>query len=241
MKRLNLTLCSLLIVIVAGVVAIDAQTPRVSAAIKQIPLNGATTTDFVPHGWELNNEATEDLDGDNIMDAAITLTLPTAEVEKLKEAGGDDYESAPSIIVVLFGKPNGGYRRFAVNGRLYPDNSDERSYLTSRISKGVLIVETNWGDGWASDITYRFRYDRVKGKLMLIGFDSERYDRTSIYDGQKSSENYVTGLRIDYAKSVSKKSSSYSETRRGKVKRAPVSFEDTHLVADPDHDGYKPF
>jgi len=232
MKRLNLIANAILIIVVASIAA-GAQTPRVAAAIKRIPLDGNKTTDFVPHGWELNNEATEDLDGDNIVDAAITLTLPIEVAEKLREANnGGVYESAPSIVVVLFGKPNGGYRRFAVNGRLYPDNSDYRSYLDSTITKGVLIVGTNWGDGIASDIKYRFRYDRDKGKLMLIGFDSERYDRASIYNGQKSSENYLTGFRIDYAKSLNKKTSSYSETQRSKIKRAAVSFEDAHLVAD---------
>src|SRR5689334_8170167 len=163
MKRLNLTLSAFLVIVIAVGAAI-AQTPRVSEAIKQIPLNGNKTTDFVPRGWELYNEATGDLDGDNILDAAITLTLPIDEAEKLKDAPGDNYESAPSIVVVLFGKSSGGYRRFAVNGRLYPDNSDYRSYLDNSITKGVLAVGTNWGDGWASDIKYRFRYDRTKGK-----------------------------------------------------------------------------
>jgi len=232
MKKLDLTLSTLLIIVVACIAA-GAQTPRVAAAIKRIPLNGKMTADFVPRGWVLDNEATQDdLDGDNILDAAITLTLPIEEAEKLKEAPGDNYEAAPSIVVVLFGKPDGGYRRFAVNGRLYPHYSDYRSYLSNTITKGVLIVETNWGDGYASNITYRFRYDRAKGKLMLIGFDSERYDRTSNYDGHKSSENYVTGMRVDYAKSVNRKTSSYSEVERTKIKHTPVSFEDAHLVAD---------
>ena len=221
--------------------AVIGQTPRVAAAIRKIPLNGKTAADFLPPGWEIYNEATEDLDGDNVIDSVITLTLPLAEAEKLKEASGDNYQAPPSIVVVLFGKPGGGYRRFAVNGRLYPDSADERSYLSNSISKGVLSINTNWGDGWASDITYRFRYDRSLGKLMLIGFDNERYDRTTTTAGHKSSENYLTGWRIDYAKSLRRESSSYSETRRTKINHGPVSFEDAHFVDDPDNDSFRPF
>jgi len=105
----------------------------------------------------------------------------------------------------------------------------------------VLVINTNWGDGWANDITYRFRYDSLAGRMMLIGFDSERYDRTSIYEGHRSSENYSTGLRIDYAKSLHRKSSTYAETRRSKIDRSRVGFENVHLVEDPDNDQYKPY
>src|SRR5205823_14089977 len=96
------------------------QTKRVAEAIKKIPLEGRTSKDFAPKGWEVYNEASGDLNGDNLPDAALTLTLPIEEAEKLKEAGGDEYESAPSIIVILFRKPDGGFKRYAVNGRLYP-------------------------------------------------------------------------------------------------------------------------
>jgi len=207
-----------------------AQTPRVASAIKRIPSEGRTVQGFVPKGWEIRDQASEDLDGDNVMDAVLTLALPIDEEGKPGETNGSDDEASPNIVVVLFGRPGGGFRLFAVNGRLNPAESDDRSFLSPRIEKGVLILNDNWGDGWANDITYRFRYDAATRKLMLIGFDSERYDRTSIYEGQRSSENYLTGIRVDYVKSLNRRTSSYSETRRAKIDRARITFEQAHLV-----------
>ena len=221
--------------------SVSGQTPRVAAAIKLVPQKGKVTTDFVPDGWEIFNEADGDLNGDGLADAVITFTLHLDDAVKLRDAAGDNYESAPSIVAVLFAVRSGGYSLYGVNGRLYPSDSDFRSYLDNKIEKGVLVINTNWGDGWANDITYRFRYDSLAGRMMLIGFDSERYDRTSIYEGHRSSENYSTGLRIDYAKSLHRKSSTYAETRRSKIDRSRVGFENVHLVEDPDNDQYKPY
>jgi hypothetical protein len=134
-------------------------------------------------------------------------------------------ESPPYIVVVLFAGPAGGYRRFAANGKLYPQScEDARPDLT--IKNGVLVANHNWRDGWAMDTTFRFRFDPSANKLLLIGFDLEHYSRTSIYEGSKTSENYLTGQRIFYAKSYRRQSSAYSEVKREKFDAPKVAFED---------------
>ncbi len=229
------------LIIVCGI-TVEAQTKRVAKAIEKIPSEGRTAQDFVPKGWEIYTDSSGDLNGDNLSDAALTLTLPFEEAEKLRDGTDGDYESAPSIVVVLFAKKGGGFRRFAVNGRLYPSDSDTRSYLTPKIAKGVLIVNNNWGDGWAVDTTFRFRYDAAADKLMLIGFDLENYSRMSIYEGEKTSENYLSGVRIDYDKSAKRKASDYSETQRSQIKREKISFEKAWLnEGEGDHFQLRPF
>ncbi|HYJ92848.1 MAG TPA: hypothetical protein VEV84_16170 [Pyrinomonadaceae bacterium] len=240
MNKISLFLVSLSVLIAAAIFT-EGQTPRVVAAIKRIPTKGNSTKDFAPNGWEIYSEAKGDLNGDGLDDVALTLTLPLNVAEKLRDVTGDNYEAAPSIIVILFAVRGGGYTLYGINGRLYPADSDYRSYLDNKIEKGVLVINTNWGDGWANDITYRFRYDKLAGRMMLIGFDHEHYDRASIYEGHKSSENYLTGLRIDYAKSLNRKSSAYSETLRTKLKNAAVPFEEARLTEDPDNDDYRPY
>ena len=142
MKRILLT--TFLLVLISQI--IDGQTKRVAAAVKQIPQRGQLTKDFVPKGWEVYGESKGDLNGDGISDAALTLTLPLEEAEKLREpSDADDYESAPSIVVVLFGIREGGFSLYGVNGRLYPSDSDFRSYLDNKIEKGVLVINTDWG------------------------------------------------------------------------------------------------
>jgi hypothetical protein len=216
-----------------------AQSPQVAAAIEKIPSSARTTKDFAPRGLEINNEATGDLNGDNISDAALTLTVPLDELEG--QPGRREYDSTLCIVVVAFGKAGGGYRLFAVNGRLFPPDADDRSYLSNSIEKGVLIINTNWGDGMANDITYRFRFDKNTGKMLLIGFDQERYDRTR-NDGSdnRSSENYVTGLRIDYAR-VKEGYSSPREVGRKKISRRVVTFEDAHITQNEDEFEYRPY
>lgn len=229
MKRVALSLLAVSLFLGCAVL-VGAQTERVKKAIEQIPLEGRTTQDFVPKGWNVWSEAKGDLNGDGLEDAALTLSLSSEDIEKMKAKGGDDFEWPPYIVVVLFAKREGGYKRFAVNGRLYPSVTGDGP-LDLKIVKGVLITNQNYRDGWAVDATFRFRYDAALRKLMLIGFDLENYSRTSIYEGRKASENYLTGDRIDYAKSNGprKQSSAYTVTKRSRIARVRKTFEEARF------------
>lgn len=214
---------------------------RPEAVLRTLAAEGATKQSFVPAGWEIVSEAEGDLNGDRLADAALTFGL-NEDARGMLDNSEESCESPPYVVVVLFARPGGGYRRFAANGKLYPPLcEDARPDLSIR--QGVLVANHNWRDGWALDTTFRFRYDPSEGKLMLIGFDVEHYPRANIYEGSKTSENYLTGLRIEYAKSYRRKSSSFSEVARQRMKPTKVAFEDALMnEGDPgEGDEISPF
>ena len=222
MKRITTIFLSVLVLFL---VSAQAQTyTKPEKAIETMPLEGGKIENFVPKGWEIYSEAKGDLNGDGLADAAISIGL-TEDMKEMLDTSDDNYESPPYIMVVLFGTEDGKYRRFAANGRLYPKYGNAAPTL--EIKKDVLISNQNFRDGWALDVTLRFRYDPTSEKMLLIGSDVEHYNRADIYAGSKASENYLTGMRIEYAKSAgSRKSSAYSETKKTQIERSKTAFED---------------
>ena len=86
----NLFWCGVIALILAAVFSAAGQSPQVAAAIEKIPSSARTTKDFAPRGLVIDNEATGDLNGDNISDAALTLTAPLEELEGQNEIEGID-------------------------------------------------------------------------------------------------------------------------------------------------------
>lgn len=232
MKKIFLPLCLLGTFLSVAAEAQISLKPDV--AIRTIQVEGKTKESFVPQGWEIVSEAEGDLNGDKMSDAAITLGL-NEDTKEMLDNSESSCQSPPYIVVVLFAKA-GGYKRFAANGKLYPPSCEDALPNLS-IKNGVLTVNHNWRDGWALDTTFRFRFDATENRMMLIGYDFENYSRSNIYEGSKRSENYLTGVRIIYAKSLKRKSSAYSEIKREKIKAAKVSFEDSFMNEGNESDG----
>jgi hypothetical protein len=218
-----------------GVASAEPPVARiVSQAVSSLPAAGADVAAFVPKGWTKVQEVSGDLNGDGHADRALVLGLsPRDNGTPGSILSGDCYET-PSIIVVLHAAGN-GFRKAAVNDRLYPRDC-EISQPSLSISKGVLIANHNWRDGWAVDTTFRFRAG-PDGRLRLIGYDFENYSRMSIIQGRKTSENYLTGERIRSAKS---ESSAYRIVKRERIGKAQLPFEEAALVEDGEGD-FHPF
>lgn len=229
MKRVAL---SLLAVSLCCIVSAKAQTERVKKAIEQIPVEGRAPKDFVPKGWMVYSEAEGDLNGDGLADHALTFSLNTEDKEKLNPENSDSFEAPPYIVAILFAKKNGGFKRFAVNGQLYPMADD--GPLDLKIAGGALTTNQNYHDVDATDVTFRFRYDASSNKMMLIGFELEHYSRLNNKEGYKTSENYLTGERIEMEKAFDrrKKDYAYNVSKRSRIKQVKVSFEEARLKQD---------
>lgn len=61
------------------------------------------------------------------------------------------------------------------------------------VSKGVLIVRDVTGGTTAISATYRYRGERTKPRMKLIGLDATLYSRTYAHGGAEMSWNLLTG------------------------------------------------
>ena len=61
------------------------------------------------------------------------------------------------------------------------------------VSKGVLIVKDLTGGTTAISATYRYRGERTKRRMKLIGLDATLYSRTYAHGGAEMSWNLLTG------------------------------------------------
>jgi hypothetical protein len=196
----------------------------VKEAIETMPPVGKTAKDFVPAGWDIYSEAVGDLNGDGIADHAMDVST-----ERLGDV-------IPHVEIILFGDASGGLRRFAVSGD-FDDGSGFDTRPRMEITKGVLLLKQNYGNGSATDVRFRFRYDSAVGKLVLIGFDVNSYSRPGMYDGKRVSENYLTGIRtetVDHVDARKNARSVYqnSTAKTTKIARLKISFEEARLGWD---------
>ena len=194
-----------------------ADDKAMSEALKKLPGKARKAEDFVPPGWEIYSQAEGDLNGDGLTDYALDIWP--------KEAQEGWYYDA---VIVLFAERGGGLRRFAMNEALTGNGFGAKPRLT--VEKGVLVANTNYGNGEATDVTFRFRYDPAAGKLMLIGFRIENYSRPGLHDAHITSENYLTGVRIETVMrmdTVDKPGRTTSKRSRFKPKK--VAFEEAGL------------
>ncbi|HNV83970.1 MAG TPA: hypothetical protein PLF92_06370 [Arenimonas sp.] len=62
--------------------------------------------------------------------------------------------------------------------------------------KGVLVLEDLTGGTTAINALYRYRFDKTKKRMQLIGDDVMQYSRTNAHDSFKVSTNRLTGKSV---------------------------------------------
>lgn len=68
--------------------------------------------------------------------------------------------------------------------------------------KGVLIVEDLTGGTTAINALYRYRFDKTKKRMQLIGDDVMQYSRTNQHDSIKVSTNRLSGKSISQVRKL---------------------------------------
>src|SRR5262245_23679317 len=246
MTRLYWSLLALILLFGNGTVA-KAQTESVKSAIARMPLTGHRMQDFVPEGWVLGQYHKGDLNGDGLVDMALIVARSWDDVEKNKSYYGDKAEAQPRILVILFATKGGGYKRFAVNGRLYPtiyrlepsgrDVWGNLYYAVDFTTVEVLIVKgevqlrVRYSPGQYVDAMFYFRYNAATKNMRLDRFDLKTEAVSDKGEGHKSSEDYVTGERLEYDKKSgrSKRAPSYELVARKSIERVTISFTEARF------------
>jgi hypothetical protein len=150
---------------------------------------------FVPDGWEPIQTAVGDLNGDGIRDLAVV-------VERSDEAKGDALDQPGSRgILVLFGKPKGGYRFQAFAPGVLPcanclGNAERKpgtpAFLLTIKNRELTIGWVRSAPDAVDHVKLVVAYDAKRNQLGLLTDETVAADRVT---GKVSSRqrNYATG------------------------------------------------
>ena len=180
----------------------DPDIPK--AFIPRLPTAGRRAEDFAPRGWQVQVQASGDLNGDGRPDLAFVLHEADPKLVLHSDGfGTDNLDTNPRVLGIAFAQPDGSYRLAAQNATLIPrwtesnmdDYFGEDGSLT--IARGAFSVGlhyfANMG-GWdAGSTTLTFRWQN--GQFELIGYENDNLKRNS-GEETKTSINYSTGVKL---------------------------------------------
>lgn len=193
-----------------------------------VPMRGTRAQDFVPAGWKIASQVQGDLNGDGRADRVLHLVPRDAEYDP----GGVGIAPEAGALVIVLAGSGGGLRRAGVStGLLQPLVPQWGLHLAIR--RGVLVVNQNYGMTDVVDATHRFRLDVGSGRFILIGRDLFDYHRPQgMYDTVKTSENYLTGVRLVTTGHWAGERY-WESTERQAIPRTRTTFEDA-AESEPD-------
>ena len=191
-----------LFILVAAVGALSAQDFELPpVTLPNVPSRAATPGAFLPNGWGVEQQAAGDLNGDGVEDAALIMrALDPANLVEHDGFGMSPYDTNPLMLVVGFGRPEGGYDLALADHGLIPrpDNPVMADVVGEappmEIARGALKVSLHaWASAgsWSmSNTAYTLRWR--DGAFRLIGFDDLNIHRGT---GElvERSINYLTG------------------------------------------------
>ncbi len=163
----------------------------------KVPATAAKLSGFVPAGWKIEEDVAGDLDQDGVADHVLKLIEDKPAADKDGASNSRD-----RAMVIVFTAKDGKFRKAAVTDKVLQCTGCGGAFYgvgeapaNVSISKGVIIVEQDYGSRWVTDMTFRFRYDAQPEMFILIGFDFSSRDRA---EGSVAAEstNYLTGTRI---------------------------------------------
>jgi hypothetical protein len=163
----------------------------------KVPATASKLGGFVPAGWKIEEDVAGDLDQDGVADHVLKLIEDKPGTDK----DGTAIDRSRAMVIVLTGK-DGVLHKAAVSDKLLQCTGCGGAFYgvseapaNVSISKGVIVVEQDYGSRWVTEMTFRFRYDARSSMFALIGFDFASRDRAE-GGGASESTNYLTGTRI---------------------------------------------
>lgn len=153
-----------------------------AATAQDLPSTAPTRAALVPSGWQIEAEASGDLDADGRPDLALVLAGAGIDLSTEAEA-----LVGPRLLVIAFGA-NAGYERILTNSRLIPPTDDphiddifDASSDGLRITDGNLVLDLNFFSfmgGWEM-WTKTFTFHWQDGAFTLALFDWWNIHRSS--------------------------------------------------------------
>ena len=224
LRLLAVALCAALAVLP---VTAFAQDGRVVIDQSGMPREANAVGDFVPRGWEVEEEVSGDLNGDAIPDLAVKL------VQAKRAGGGDEIEERQRALVVLLRGADGRLRRAAVADKLLQCTACGGAFYGAveapaevKIERGVIVVRQDHGSRNVVEQTFRFRHDPASKKFVLIGYDMNDNDRAT---GElvEESTNFLTGLKLVKRSQYDRRLDRHvvKSTARARVARGGVTIE----------------
>ena len=193
----------------------------------KVPAEGARAEEFAPAGWKIDARAAGDLNGDGRPDQVLQLVPRDYDTEGVVAA------PEAQAFLILLSTDGGRLRRAALTTKLLVSYVPQYG-LDLKISRGVLVVNQNYGMTQVSDLTHRFRYDASSGRFLLVGKDDFSYHRPQGPDwpAVKVSENYLTGVRLTTTDRWRGETALKPSEKREQIGRARIFLEDVDEETD---------
>jgi hypothetical protein len=160
--------------------------------VKNLPAVGKSLADFVPPGWTVQEQASEDLNGDGVPDIAAILVQGKSDGSR-----SEDEDELQRALIVLLGRGKDKFTLAGVNDKLLQCKGCGGVKESDGISikKGIIVVEQMSGSREFAIETCRFRYDPQSQRFAIIGRDLETGDGMR-GTGTIESFNNLTGRKI---------------------------------------------
>lgn len=213
-----------------------------AVAYPQLREVAARTEDFVPEGWKLELEVSGDLNQDRIADMALVLHKddPANRLQIWESDPENLYDTNPRVLLVVFGRPEGGFVRAVAEHRLITrleQGNMEDPFDDLEIVKGTLRLKMHVfmtaGGWWMGNYQFVFRWQN--GAMRLIGYDRNGVRRNT-GETDRISINYLTRTKLVETGNID---GSTVTSRRLKLPKKPLldlAQVGDGLMFDPDQE-----
>ena len=140
----------------------------------------------------------------------------------------DATPEAHSLLILI--AEGGKLRRSGIATKLLVPVAPQYS-LDLSIRSGVLSVKQAYGMSDVINLTHLFRLEPQTGRFLPIGRDVFTYTRPLSSDTIKTSENYLTGVRLTTTGHFRRGTVSEETTKREQTERKKVYIEDVDTDA----------